>query len=119
MLKKSNDLTRSTPARRDAPFREQAAGNYHSIRGGWDDPHCARPTRAFGGRTLREHRDRPSHPTLFFSILLEKAVLLEIVLVDDGRRFGGKLSPFLQQSFDVFPDQIRFEIDLVTDLLQA
>src|SRR6185503_5894241 len=27
------------------------------------------------------------------------------------------LSPFLQQTFDVFPDQIRFEIDRVADLL--
>jgi len=37
---------------------------YHLLRGGWDDPHCARPTRAFGGRALREHRRSsglPSH----------------------------------------------------------
>ena len=47
----------------------KAATFYHSLRGGWDDPHCARPTRAFGGRALREHRDRPSYPALFFSIL--------------------------------------------------
>ena len=38
---------------------------YHLLRGGWDDPHCARPTRAFGGRALREHRDRPSYPAPF------------------------------------------------------
>jgi len=25
----------------------EAAVNYHFIRGGWDDPNCARPTRAF------------------------------------------------------------------------
>jgi hypothetical protein len=25
----------------------KAAANYHFIRGGWDDPNCARPTRAF------------------------------------------------------------------------
>lgn len=45
-------------------------------------------------------------PAQFFSILLEEAVFFEITLVDDGGRFGGKLSPFLQQAFDVFPDQI-------------
>ena len=55
----------------------------------------------------------------FFSILLEEAVLFEIVLVNHRGRFGGKLSPLLQQSFDVFPDQIRFEIDWIADLLQA
>jgi hypothetical protein len=33
------------------------------LRGGWDDPNCARPTRAFRGRALREHGDRPSYPT--------------------------------------------------------
>jgi hypothetical protein len=32
----------------------------------------------------------------FFSILLEEAALLEKVLVNDRRRFGGKLSSFLQ-----------------------
>jgi len=40
----------------------------------------------------------------FFSILLEESALLEKVLVNDGSGFGGKLSPFLQQPFDVFPD---------------
>ena len=40
----------------------------------------------------------------FFSILLEESALLEKVLVNDGGGFGGKLSPFLQQPFDVFPD---------------
>ena len=54
-----------------------------------------------------EDFDEPRTPLAgFFSILLEQAVLLEIILVDDGGRFGGKLSPFLQQAFDVFPDQI-------------
>ena len=47
----------------------KAAMISHLLRGGWDDPHCARSTRAFGGRALREHRDRPSYPALFFSIL--------------------------------------------------
>ena len=33
----------------------KAAANHHFIRGGWDDPNCARPTRAFSSRALREH----------------------------------------------------------------
>ena len=49
----------------------KAAAIYHLLRGGWDGPNCARPTRAFGGRALREQRDRPSYPALFFSILFE------------------------------------------------
>ena len=48
----------------------EAAANYHLIRGGWDDPNCARPTREVCDRALREHGDRPSHPAPFFSILL-------------------------------------------------
>ena len=40
------------------------------IWGGWDDPNCARPTRAFSSCALREQGDRPSYPTSFFSILL-------------------------------------------------
>ena len=43
----------------------KAAANYHHLRGGWDDPNCARSTRAFGGRALREHGDRPSYPAPF------------------------------------------------------
>ena len=39
------------------------------IWGGWDDPNCARPTRAFSSRALREQGDRPSYPTSFSSIL--------------------------------------------------
>ena len=42
----------------------------------------------------------------FFSILLEESALLEKVFVNDRGGFGRKLSPFLQQAFDVFPDQI-------------
>jgi hypothetical protein len=59
---------------------------------------------------LRERRKltRSSHPLLadFFSIMLEESALLEKVFVYDGSGFGRKLSPFLQQSFDVFPDQV-------------
>jgi hypothetical protein len=32
--------------------------------------HLAAPCPSFGGRALREHRDRPSYPAPFFSILL-------------------------------------------------
>ena len=42
----------------------------------------------------------------FFSILLEESALLEKVFVYNGSGFGGKLSPFLQQTFDIFPDQV-------------
>src|SRR6266850_4958362 len=48
----------------------KAAANYHLIRGGWDDPNCARPTWAFSSRALRDDWDSPSHPAPFFSILL-------------------------------------------------
>ena len=40
----------------------------------------------------------------FWSILLEESALLEILFVNNGGRFGRKLSPFLQQTFDVFPN---------------
>ena len=53
----------------------KAAASYHLIRGGWDDPNCARPTRGVRDRALREHGDRPSHPAPFFSILLLNASL--------------------------------------------
>lgn len=43
------------------------------IKGGWNDPYRAHPTRAFGGRAFREQGDRPNHPDTFFSILPEKA----------------------------------------------
>ena len=87
MFKKARLLTRPTlaatsPARpesaktasspRDAPCPKQGRSERSLttlLRGGWDDPNCARPTRAFSSRALREHRDRPSYPTPFFSIL--------------------------------------------------
>ena len=46
-------------------FVQQGRSELPLIRGGWDDPYCARPTRAFGGRALREHGDRPIHPAHF------------------------------------------------------
>ena len=42
----------------------------------------------------------------FWDILLEESALLEEIFVDHGGGFGRKLSPFLQQPFDVFPNQI-------------
>jgi len=56
-------------------------------------------------RVYVENFDEPrTKLAAFFSILLEESALLEKVLVNDGGGFGGKLSPFLQQPFDVFPD---------------
>ena len=49
----------------------KAAANYRLPGGGWDDPNCARSTRAFSCRALREQGDRPSCPAPFFSILLD------------------------------------------------
>jgi len=37
--------------------------------------HLAAPSSFFSSRALREHGDRPSHPTTFFSILLNVIVL--------------------------------------------
>ena len=65
----------------------KAAGNGHFIRGDWDDPYCARPTRVFRGRALREHGDRPSHPGPLFSIPLEIGEL--VVEVEHIHRQAG------------------------------
>src|SRR5436190_21828711 len=72
MLKKVCCLTRPTPARQDASCPKQGRSKPSPLlRGGWDDPNCARPTRAFLSRALREHGNRPSYPASFFSSLLE------------------------------------------------
>jgi hypothetical protein len=42
----------------------------------------------------------------FGGILLEESALLEVLFVYDRSRFGWKLSPFLQQTFDIFPDEV-------------
>jgi len=57
MLKKARHLTRPTPADtsparpetaktasspKEAPSPKQGPANYHFIRGGWNDPNCAR-----------------------------------------------------------------------------
>ena len=57
-------------------------------------------------RAQGTHRVIPPPAGGLFSILLEESALLEKVFVNDGSGFGRKLSPFLQQSFDVFPDQV-------------
>ncbi len=48
---------------KDCPARPQRTINL--LRGGWDDPNCARPTRGVCDRALREHGDRPSYPAPF------------------------------------------------------
>ena len=44
---------------------------------------------------------------------------LQIILIDHRRRFGLELSTFLQESFDIFADQVRFQIHRIADLLQS
>jgi hypothetical protein len=69
---KNPDFSPSQPRRaKTRRSAGKAAASYHVLRGGWDDPNCARPTRAFRGRALREHGDCPSYPAPFFSILLK------------------------------------------------
>ena len=82
------------------PFRK-AAAIYHSLRGGWDGPNCARPTRAFGGRALREHRDRPSYPALFFSILLE--IQIEELIVFGREVQAGPVTGETRNDAAMFP----------------
>ena len=51
----------------------------------WFAPNCARPTRAFVGRALREHRESPGLPSfLSFPLLLLCGIVLEGV----GRWFS-------------------------------
>ncbi len=60
------------------------------------------PRSAIRGRPLKhplrliEHSDRT----------LQKSPLLQIVFVYDGGGFGRKLSSFLHQAFNVFPNQV-------------
>ncbi len=82
-----------------------------SYYGGLDKSPTARVQRGPSERP-RVARAQEAHPVIpplaggLFSILLEESALLEKVFVYDGSGFGRKLSPFLQQSFDVFPDQV-------------
>jgi len=63
-------------------------------------------------RTSNHSSSRPSRESRL-AILLEQPALLEVISVNDRGWFGGKLSPFLQQTFDLFPNQVLFEIDLI------
>ena len=58
------------------------------------------------GSPLRISMSRERRWRAFSASYLEKAALLEKVFVDDRGRFGRKLSPFLKQAFDIFPDQV-------------
>ena len=63
---KRPDFSPTQPRRaKTRPSAGKAAANYLLLRGGWDDPTCARPTRGVCDRALREHGDRPSYPNSF------------------------------------------------------
>jgi len=63
-------------------------------------------SEAYPRRYIEEFDEPRTTLAGFFSILSEEPVLLEIIFVDDRSWFGGNLPPFLQQSFDIFPDHI-------------
>jgi len=67
---KGDLLTRPTWRAKTRLFPGKA-GVTTASSGGWDDPNCARPPRGVRARALRAHGDRPSHPALFFSVLLD------------------------------------------------
>jgi hypothetical protein len=46
MLKNAGVLTHPTPPRR-VSYPKYGRSELSIFRGGWDDPNCARPTRAF------------------------------------------------------------------------
>jgi hypothetical protein len=50
--------------------------------GGWDDPNCARPTRAFLSRALREQGDRPSYPHFLFQHPLRSVACVDAHIVE-------------------------------------
>jgi len=128
----SFESNRSTVRRLEDMEAFCAILNLFTFKGGWDDPNCAlratlillnNPSKlacSLLKGSLVDPRLRASNEhilivrvpraggrpgcRLFFSILLEESALLEIVFVDDGGRFGGKLAPFLQQTFNIFPD---------------
>src|SRR5262245_42280369 len=124
MLKKSRLLTRPTLARQDAPYPKQ--GRRQIETGGGTDrtswgrspvqwilangkhPPALPPYENLKSRYVEEFVEPRTMLADFWIILLEEAVLFEVVLVNDRGGFGRNLSPFLQQPFHVFPDQIRF-----------
>ena len=74
MLKKPRLLTHPTLARRGAPCPSKAAISVcllPLLRGGWDDPNCARPTRASEAARCASTGIVLATPTSFFSILLD------------------------------------------------
>jgi hypothetical protein len=44
--------------------------------------HLAAPSPSFFDRALREHGDRPSYPTAFFSILLRSVACVDAYIVE-------------------------------------
>ncbi len=60
------------------------------------------PNHAFRGRRLNLNMPLTKNSDR----TLQESPLMKKIFIDDGGRFGRKLSPFLQQAFDVFPDEI-------------
>jgi|KBSSwiStaDraftv2_1062776.scaffolds.fasta_scaffold01661_21 hypothetical protein len=67
LLKQLSVLTRPPRRAKTRLSAGKAAANYRLIRGGWNDPNCARPPSAASSCGVREHRDRPSYPAPYFS----------------------------------------------------
>jgi len=79
-----------------------------SLRDGGIGLYCARPTRAFRGRALREQRDRPHHLAILFllppghliSFLLQTSIheirvgLIRLRMAGDGVVQAGQQPPY-------------------------
>ena len=50
---------------------------------------------------------------------LDQSPLLEIVFINDGCRIRRDLPSLLKEAFDVFADEVGFEIDGIVHLLEA
>ena len=50
---------------------------------------------------------------------LDQSPLLKIVFVDHGGRLWCDLAPLLEEAFDIFVDEVGFEIDRIVHLLEA
>ena len=46
-------------------FSQAGRSKLSLLRGGWDDPNCARPTKTFRGRALREQENGQATPPIF------------------------------------------------------
>jgi len=67
LLKQRTVLTRP-PWRANARLSSgKPAAYYRLVRGGWDDPNCARPPSTASSCGVREQRDRPGYPAPCFS----------------------------------------------------